>query len=79
MSLHLGATEAIKNFLYYNDGIAFISEHAVNKELESQSLKNIIIKGLSIPRHFRIAERQGPRPNLQSLFIDFTLNNNLKL
>jgi DNA-binding transcriptional LysR family regulator len=78
-NLHLGATEAIKNFLYCFDGIAFISEHAITKEFENHSLKNVIIQGLSISRHFRIAERQGPRPKLQSLFIDFALNNNMKL
>jgi LysR family transcriptional regulator, transcriptional activator of the cysJI operon len=76
---HLGATEAIKHFLYGYDSIAFISETAVKKEIDKQLLKILSVPGLSVFRHFRIAERQGPQLTLQSLFINLLLSYNFPL
>lgn len=76
---HLGATEAIKNFLYCYDCIAFISEHAIRQEIRSQMLKPLVVPGFSVCRQFRVAERQGPQLKPQSLFINFLFANNFKL
>ncbi len=75
--LHLGSTEAIKNFLTGFDGIAFVSEKAIEKELQLKTLKKIPINNLNIRRHFRIALPQGPQLDIPQKFINFILHNNI--
>jgi DNA-binding transcriptional LysR family regulator len=72
--IHLGSTEAIKNFLCDFDGIALISEKAIEKELVLKSIVRLNVKDLNINRKFRIALRQGPELRIPKLFIDFLLN-----
>ena len=74
--IHLGSTEAIKNFLVNFDGIALISERAIEKELQLKSIVKISVKDLNIIRKFRIALRQGPELKIPQLFIDFLFNYN---
>jgi LysR family transcriptional regulator, transcriptional activator of the cysJI operon len=77
--LHLGSTEAIKNFLQNFDGIALVSEKAIEKELQLKTLRKIDVKNLSIKRNFRIVLPHGPELKLPQAFINFLLNYNLKL
>ena len=72
--MHLGSTEAIKNFLTEFDGIALVSEKSIDKELKLKILKRITIKGFSINRHFRMAFRHGHIAHLLEIFSDFLLN-----
>ena len=74
--LQLGSTEAIKNFLSDFDGLDFISEKAVKKEMARQELKKLKTPSLSIMRQFRVAFRQGPETKLTRLFTDFLIGYN---
>lgn len=71
--LHLGSTEAIKHFLANFDGIAFVSEKAIEKELRLKMLKQIPINNLCIKRHFRIALPLGQELNVPSQFVQYLL------
>lgn len=74
--IHLGSTEAIKNFLCDFDGIALVSEKSIEKELILKRIFKINVKDLNINRKFRIAVRQGPELVIPKLFIDFLLHYN---
>jgi LysR family transcriptional regulator, transcriptional activator of the cysJI operon len=69
--IHLGSTEAIKNFLLDFDGIALVSEKSIEKELRLKEIVKISIKNISLNRKFRIALRQGQQSSTAKLFIDF--------
>lgn len=69
--MHLGTTEAIKNFLSDFDGIAMVSEKSVEKELQLKELIKVKIKNVSLLREFRIALKQGQQSSSTKLFIDF--------
>ncbi len=74
--LHLGSTEAIKNFLINFDGVALISEKAIEKELRLNELVRINIKNANIKRQFRIALRHGQNSSTSDLMTNFLLNYN---
>ena len=74
--VHLGSTESIKNFLQDFDGIAVISEKAATTELYLNSLIKLNVAGISIPRKFRIALRQGYESKQVELFENFLLHYN---
>jgi len=69
--MHLGSTEAIKNFLTDFDGIALVSEKSIEKELRLKEIVKIGIKNTSMNRKFRIALRQGHHTSITELFMDF--------
>ncbi|MCF6240070.1 MAG: LysR substrate-binding domain-containing protein [Bacteroidales bacterium] len=69
--IHLGSTEAIKNFLLDFDGIALVSEKSIEKELHLKQLVKINIRNISFHRKFRIALRQGQPSSATQLFINF--------
>jgi len=69
--IHLGSTEAIKNFLPDFDGIALVSEKAIEKELRLKEIVKISIKNISLTRKFRVALRHGNQTSTAKLFIDF--------
>ena len=74
--IHLGSTEAIKNFLCDFDGIALVSEKAIKKELLLKQITKINIKGIQFNRTFRIAHRQGPETLSSKLFAEFLFKYN---
>ncbi len=74
--IHLGSTEAIKNFLTDFDGIALVSEKAIEKELQLKELVKINLKELQFSRKFRIAFLQGNESSSSKLFADFLFNYN---
>lgn len=69
--IHLGSTEAIKNFMESFDGVALVSERAVIKELQSKIVTKLDIKGVDFSRKFRTAVRYGNETKLQKLFLGF--------
>jgi len=75
--LQLGSTEAIKNFLSDFDGISFVSEKAVKKEINRKELVILKTPALSITRRFRIGLRQGPEMKITRLFTDYLIDYNL--
>ena len=75
VEMQLGSTEAIKSYLQHSDCVAFLSLHAVLKELENGTLKIIEIKKLPIHRNFYFITPQGPDAGLPSLLIRFLIRN----
>jgi hypothetical protein len=75
--IHLGSTEAIKNFLLNFDGLALLSEKAIEKEIQLKQLVKIKVKDFAIHRHFRLAMRQGPEKNIPEIFRNFLSSYNL--
>ncbi|QHT70631.1 LysR family transcriptional regulator [Rhodocytophaga rosea] len=75
VEMQLGSTEAIKSYLQHSDCIAFLSLHAILKELESGTIKIIEIKKFSIHRTFYFITPQGQEGGLPALFIRFLLQN----
>lgn len=75
--IHLGSTEAIKNFLSGFDGIALVSEKSIEKELLLKQIVKIPMKGVVFNRKFRIAFRQGQETLSSKLFAEFLLKYNL--
>lgn len=75
VEMQLGSTEAIKSYLQHSDCMAFVSLHAILKELESGVLKIIEIKKLPIHRNFYFITPQGPVGGLPALLIQFLLRN----
>jgi len=71
--IHLGGTEAIKNFLLDFDGLAIVSKQAVITELNLKKLVEIKVAGFSIPRKFRIAYKIGHISRQVELFENFLL------
>ncbi len=72
--IHLGSTEAIKNFLSDFDGIALLSERSVEKELQLKEIVKLTIKNITLNRKFRIALRQGHDASSIKLFMEFLFN-----
>lgn len=71
--IHLGSTEAIKNFLQDFDGIGIVSDKAISSEVYYNQLIKLTIKGLTLDRKFRIALRQGQKSNAANLFSNHLL------
>ncbi|WP_339653583.1 LysR family transcriptional regulator [Flavobacterium frigidarium] len=80
VQMQLGSTESIKSYLLSSNCVAFISIHAVSKELKNNQLTILDIKNLSIERNFYIVTLQGKSTALVDLLISDILNHyNFKL
>lgn len=75
--IHLGSTESIKNFLQHFDGLAIVSEKAVQNELYMKTLVKLKVTGFTIPRKFRLAYKQGHKSQQVELFENFLLCYNM--
>lgn len=75
--IHLGSTESIKNFLQDFDGLAIVSEKAVQNELYMKTLVRLKVLGFTIPRKFRLAYKQGHKSQQVELFENFLSNYNI--
>lgn len=69
IEMQLGSTESIKSYLMNSDCVAFISIHAINKELKNKELTIIDVDNLMIERYFYIITLQGKTDSLSQLFI----------
>ena len=79
MEIQLGSTESIKSYLMNSSCLAFISIHALSKELQNGSLHIIDIAGLSIERYFYFIHLQGILDGLSEVFLRHArLSYNLK-
>ncbi|QIL41688.1 LysR family transcriptional regulator [Pedobacter sp. HDW13] len=77
--LELESAESIKAYLLNTNAFAFLSIHAILKELKSGELKVVDVKGLDITRVFYFITQQGDTPDLQEIFIKHLASHNLKL
>ena len=73
--MQLGSTEAIKSYLQHSECMAFLSIHAILKELEAGTLRIVDIKKMSIHRNFYFITPQGQEGGLPDLLIRFMIQN----
>ncbi|KQB42422.1 LysR family transcriptional regulator [Flavobacterium aquidurense] len=69
IEMQLGSTESIKSYLLNSDCFAFMSIHAVDKELKNNELTVLDVEGLSVERYFYIITLLGKTDSLSELFI----------
>ena len=69
IEMQLGSTESIKSYLMNSNCVAFISIHAIKKELLNKELIILDVQDLSIERYFYIITLQGKTDSLAELFI----------
>ena len=69
IEMQLGSTESIKSYLLSSDCVAFMSIHAVSKELKNNELQILDVQNLSIERFFYIITLQGSQDPLTAVFI----------
>ena len=80
IEMQLGSTESIKSYLLNSDCFAFMSIHAVSKELKNKELIVLDVEKLSIERFFYIITLVGKSDSLSELFIqNLASHYNLKL
>ena len=72
--MELNSTEIIKSYLLHAPCMAFLSVHAVLKELQNSECVIVDVKGLSIERSFYFARLQGDAQALPDLFMRFALH-----
>jgi DNA-binding transcriptional LysR family regulator len=69
--MQLGSTESMKMYLLHSDCMAFLSLHAILKELQNRDFRVVDIKGLNIERYFYFIQLQGQPEALPELFTRF--------
>ncbi|WP_316840196.1 LysR family transcriptional regulator [Pedobacter gandavensis] len=69
LEIQLGSTESMKSYLMNSSCLAFISIHALTKELQNGSLSVIDVNGLSIERYFYFIHLQGKLDGLSEVFL----------
>ncbi|WP_202703262.1 LysR family transcriptional regulator [Flavobacterium sp. UGB4466] len=69
IEMQLGSTESIKSYLLNSDCLAFMSIHAVGKQLKNNELMILDIANLSVERYFYIITLLGKPNALTELFI----------
>lgn len=69
VEMQLGSTESIKAYLMSSNCVAFMSVHAISKELKNRELQIIDVDNLIIERFFYIITLQGKSDSLSELFI----------
>ncbi|MFV8465245.1 LysR family transcriptional regulator [Flavobacterium sp. LB1P62] len=80
IEMQLGSPESIKSYLMNSDCVAFISIHAIEKELKNNELVILDIDDFVIERFFYIITLQGKVDPLSELFIkNISSHYNLKL
>lgn len=80
IEMQLGSTESIKSYLLNSGCFAFMSIHAVGKELKNNELVVVDVENLAIERHFYIITLMGKSDALSELFMQNILSYyNLKL
>jgi len=72
--MQLNSTEIIKSYLLNAPVMAFLSVHAIAKELQNKECCVIEVKGLHIERNFYFARLQGDAQALPELFMKFALH-----
>jgi len=71
IEMQLGSTESTKAYLLHSNCLAFLSVHAILKELKNHELRIIDIKGLAILRPFYFIQPHGQPAPLATLFMRF--------
>ncbi|MBE8724651.1 LysR family transcriptional regulator [Flavobacterium hungaricum] len=69
IEMQLGSTESIKSYLLNSDCFAFMSIHAVSKELLNKELIVLDVEKLAVERYFYIITLLGKSDPLSEMFI----------
>ncbi|MBS1617148.1 MAG: LysR family transcriptional regulator [Bacteroidetes bacterium] len=77
--VRMNSSEGIKSYLLQSDAMAFLSIHAVLRELERDELTVVDVKGLNIDRQFHLIHPHGGPDRLAGLFQQFVLGYNFRL
>ena len=77
--MQMGNTESMKAYLRHSPSLAFLSVHAIAKELENKEFSVVEVKGLKINRSFYFIEPQGHTDAAAELFRKFTAHYNFRL
>jgi len=77
--MQLGSTESIKSYLLHSNCLAFLSIHAILKELKNNECHIIDIKGLSIERPFYFIQPYGQPSSLADIFTRFAKSHKAQL
>ncbi len=72
--MQLNSTEIIKSYLLHAPCMAFLSVHAISKELQNKECVIVDVKGLKIERNFYFARLQGETQALPELFMKFAMH-----
>lgn len=78
IEMHLGSTESIKSYLSHSSCMAFLSIHAVLKELQTGALTVIDVDGLTMERYFYFVHLQGKPEALVEMFMRYAKHHNPK-
>ncbi|MEO7045942.1 MAG: LysR family transcriptional regulator [Ferruginibacter sp.] len=76
--MQLASTESMKLYLLHSNCMAFLSIHAVLKELHNKECCIVDVKGLNIERWFYFIQPQGQAAALPDLFMKFARHYNFK-
>lgn len=71
VKVYLSTTESIKNFLLKTDCFAFLSIHAISKELQSGELEVVEVDNFSVKRSFYFVRPHGVIGHLSEAFRRF--------
>ena len=72
--MQLDSTEMIKSYLLSAPCMAFLSVHAVTKELQNNECVIVDVKGLSVERNFYFVRLQGDTQALPELFMRWAMH-----
>jgi DNA-binding transcriptional LysR family regulator len=71
ISINLASTESIKQYLLHSNSFAFLSVHAIIREIQGGFLKVVDIEDFSIERSFFFIHPHGAVADLPNLFMRF--------
>jgi DNA-binding transcriptional LysR family regulator len=72
VTLELGSNAAIKDAVRRGLGVAFLSQTAARRELDSHDLRTVAVQGLDLTRQFYLVFHRGrPLPPAASVFLHF--------
>ncbi|HEY6902525.1 MAG TPA: LysR family transcriptional regulator [Puia sp.] len=71
--MQLNSTEVIKSYLLHAPVMAFLSVHAIARELADNECTVVEVRGLDISRSFYFARLQGEAQALPELFMKFAM------
>lgn len=77
VEMQLNSTESIKQYMMHAESAAFLSIHAIAKELKEKELSVIEIRGLDITRTFQFIHLHGANSHLLEVFKRFCLSHYL--
>jgi DNA-binding transcriptional LysR family regulator len=76
--MQLGSTESMKRYLLHSNCMAFLSIHAVSKELQQKECVIVDVKGLHVERFFYFIQQHGQAEALPDLFMRFARHYNFR-